>query len=104
MDQPQRETLAETLDRYARGLREDGATPCRIENRQALFADLPRPTVLNHLLWMCEGALKFLADGREKKARRWLGFVEGSLWTLNVYSIETMKDRAKTQDDAPGLA
>jgi hypothetical protein len=99
MQQPPRESMADTLERYATGLRLDGAVPCRIENRQALFADLARPTVLSHLLWMCEGALKFLADGREKKARRWLGFVEGSLWTLNVYSIETMKDRARSQDE-----
>lgn len=93
--------LHATLSRYADGLREDGATACRIADRRALFADLPRETVLNHLLWMCEGALQFLADGRVQKARRWLGFIEGSLWTLNVYSIESIKDHGVVQGGTP---
>jgi hypothetical protein len=46
---------------------------------------------LGHLLWMFHTIPVFLAEGRREKAMRWLGFLQGSAWTLRVRSIEAMK-------------
>jgi len=57
----------------------------------------------DHLLWMCQETHKILdhvAGGpgdREdrfivEKAMRWLGFIQGGLWSQGFYSIEDMKN------------
>jgi hypothetical protein len=43
---------------------------------------------LNHVAWMCETAITF--EDAEKK-QRWLGFVQGSLWTSGHCSIDALK-------------
>lgn len=43
-----------------------------------------------HLIFMCEEGSTFAADRREK-AMRWLGFVQGALWTLDAITIENLK-------------
>lgn len=47
---------------------------------------------LNHLLWMCS-ALKEIAEqeGRIEKAMRWLGFIQGALWSADIVTIEDLK-------------
>jgi hypothetical protein len=47
---------------------------------------------LDHLEWMTEQIPKFLAEGRKEKANRWLGFIQGSLWSKNIYTIDQMKE------------
>lgn len=45
---------------------------------------------LGHLLWMCEEARTFLPE-KVDKAMRWLGFIQGALWVLEVSTIEESK-------------
>lgn len=60
----------------------------RIEPETKNPLDYP---ALSHALWMC-GEVKQLASTNMEKASRWLGFIQGVLWTLGVYSIAEMKD------------
>ncbi len=43
------------------------------------------------MLWMCDEAVTFIADGKIDKAMRWLGFIQGALWVMGVSTIEESK-------------
>lgn len=66
------------LDLYEREL---------IPRRNAIFdADSIR-----HLLEMIPRIRGFLTDGRHDKVFRWLGFMQGVLWHLGIYTLEELK-------------
>lgn len=44
-----------------------------------------------HVLWMCAEVRKFLDEGRREKADRWLGFIQGVLWTFGHYTVDDMR-------------
>jgi hypothetical protein len=46
---------------------------------------------VRHLLWMCDQITDFLKNDRIEKAMRWLGFLQGCCWMLNISSIEELK-------------
>lgn len=52
---------------------------------------IPEAAVLAHLLFMCQEAKIFIEEGREDKAMRWLGFIQGVLWSGRYFSIEDLK-------------
>lgn len=45
-----------------------------------------------HLAWMIEEIMRFWLHGRREKAMRWLGFVQGGLWSLHLVSIEELRE------------
>lgn len=45
---------------------------------------------LSHCLWMIDESRAWSAERLEKKFR-WLGFVQGVLWTLGIQTIEQAK-------------
>ena len=47
---------------------------------------------LSHCMFMLEKMEKFVEDGDEGKFYRWLGFVQGILWSSCMYSINSMRD------------
>jgi len=47
---------------------------------------------LGHCLWMLDEVDSFVREGRLEKAFRWLGFIQGALWSQNVYTIDEMRD------------
>ena len=51
----------------------------------------PRSAVYPHLVWMCEQT-KVAASENMEKACRWLGFIQGVLWSQGIYSIDEMRD------------
>ncbi len=61
--------------------------------------DLPvheNPTDLyRHLLWMCGQGKLFVEDLRYEKAFRWLGFLQGALFTRGNFSIAELGEHAK---------
>lgn len=68
-------------------------------------ADTSKPlkghAALNHVLWMCEEAVSWPAERKEKKLR-WLGFVQGVLATELAKTVESMKDmNIPTKEDYP---
>lgn len=44
-----------------------------------------------HLVFMCEEGVRMVDAGREDKANRWLGFVQGALWMTGFASIDEMR-------------
>lgn len=72
------ERVKEVLEYYARVLEDRG-----------IAEDRDRKT-LGHVLWCCRQAAKFVDEGRVEKAMRWLGFVQGSLWSHGIYRIEDL--------------
>lgn len=46
----------------------------------------------SHLAWMCEQIPGFMKEGKEEKAQRWLGFVQGSLWAFGLRTIDQMRE------------
>ena len=61
--------------------------------------DYPHDDLLEHVeigLEHCHGMLdkmvEFVHEGRTEKVFRWLGFVQGVLWTNRVYTLTDLKD------------
>jgi hypothetical protein len=44
-----------------------------------------------HLLYMTETAVQFVVIGKTEKAMRWLGFIQGAMWSGGYISIDDLK-------------
>ncbi len=51
-----------------------------------------RETALNHLLSMLPKMEAFIREGQREKFFRWLGFMQGVLWTLGEFSLNDLRD------------
>lgn len=60
-----------------------------------------RDTLLGHCLAMLDDMDKFVDEGRMEKVFRWLGFMQGVLWVLGLYSLEDLKNHNKPSDKPP---
>lgn len=49
------------------------------------------PGSLEHLRWMCIEAYSFIKKGKIEKAQRWLGFIQGVLWSKGIVHIDELK-------------
>lgn len=45
---------------------------------------------------MSEADLRFPEDGSEKKAMRWLGFVQGCCYSGGIFTLEEIKEHSRT--------
>lgn len=84
--------VVEVFQKYARELNEKGCFGQRIEDNKILFKHYRRRVILNHLAWMCEKGIILAEEESLDKAFRWLGFVQGVLWALNIYPIHDLKN------------
>lgn len=48
--------------------------------------------IKGHLAAMLDEMEKFLNDSRREKFMRWLGFMQGVLWTQGVYTLDELKN------------
>ena len=69
--------------------------------------DYPHGFRLDHqgnALAHCHGMLdqmeEFVAQGRMDKVFRWLGFVQGCLWSARVYTLESLKNHNRPPNNA----
>ncbi len=53
---------------------------------------------LNHLLFMSQAAVDLVKANRTEKAMRWLGWLQASMWYLNIYTLEDMKNLNRTEE------
>lgn len=44
-----------------------------------------------------------LDEGRIEKAMRWLGFMQGALWSIDIFSLDELKDHSRPDMPAPEL-
>lgn len=49
-------------------------------------------SILAHCCGMLDKIEKFVAEGRMEKVFRWLGFVQGCLWSAGFYTLEELKN------------
>lgn len=64
----------------------------RIERWDAAsLPPLDKGNQLRHASWMVSEAIKFTREGKLEKANRWLGFVQGVLWSTGQQTIEDMR-------------
>ncbi len=47
---------------------------------------------VSHALWMIQETRDFIHECRIEKAFRWLGFVQGVLWSIGLVSIDEAKE------------
>jgi hypothetical protein len=57
-------------------------------------------SVYNHLLFMTEEGQRLVDAGRIEKSMRWLGFLQGALYGLDMTSIEEQKNINRPDDVA----
>lgn len=97
---------------YFRELEERGARPNKISDlRQGLPISVnSSPALLDHLLWMlCEmdcirehmdafedGSVNEPPSNKQiMKFHRWLGFVQGVFWTLNIFTLQELRNQTR---------
>jgi hypothetical protein len=73
---------------------------CEDETRQHFI--LPPSGELSHLCFMCLEAQKFVDEGRIEKAMRWLGFLQGVLWSRGFYSLDDLKNHSRPETKLKG--
>ena len=49
-----------------------------------------RREITKHLLWMCK-EIKNCESWHETKAHRWIGFIQGALWAMRVFTIDDLR-------------
>lgn len=49
-------------------------------------------TGLDHCHGMLDKIVEFVREGRTEKAFRWLGFIQGVLWSNRVYTLTDIKN------------
>lgn len=49
-------------------------------------------SILEHCQYMISEIKTFLKQNRIEKSFRWLGFIQGCLWTAGIFSIDQIKD------------
>lgn len=88
-----KEKISDVVESYALLLRGRGCRPERMiesGNWTPEFHHL-RGTRENHLLWMTIQIQTFLDQDKLDKAFRWLGFIQGAFWVLDLRSVAEMK-------------
>lgn len=56
---------------------------------------------LQHLRYMIGEMRGLIREGRTEKAMRWLGFLQGVLWSQGVFTLEAMKNHSRPDYGPP---
>ena len=95
--------LLRVLNQYDNMLEGMGHKPERSDTSLAEVPFAAMPKVLAHARWMCEQAIGFIPRHKvgdeppspdpmaKEKAMRWLGFIQGVLWTTGARTIDEMR-------------
>lgn len=54
---------------------------------------------LEHCHGMLDQMIKFVEEGRMEKAFRWLGFIQGVLWSNRVYTLTDLKNHNRPPEE-----
>ncbi|MBI2013418.1 MAG: hypothetical protein HYS87_01165 [Candidatus Colwellbacteria bacterium] len=52
-----------------------------------------KTSILAHCHNMLDDMERFVKEGRRSKAFRWLGFIQGCLWSTDIYTVEQMANQ-----------
>ena len=63
------------------------------------FSHTDKPKSRGEILSHCHGMLdkmeKFIEEGRIAKTFRWIGFIQGCLWSTGQYTLEDLKNHSR---------
>ena len=81
---------------YKQKLKELGITPEEVPHNEIIFVG---SRSLGHVYTMLEKMIVFAEEGKDGKAYRWLGFVQGVLWSDGIYSIDDMREHNTSEEE-----
>lgn len=87
-------TIQETVMGYLIYLEDQGITAIKSDDLTVLANPDRKEELLAHVAWMCTMMQEF---GDSGKLNRWLGFIQGVLWSTGQFPIERFKND-NTQD------
>lgn len=64
----------------------------RLEKEERARSEQGLSLPLRHVESMIPKAIDFFQHNRREKGFRWLGFIQGVLWSEGIYAIKEMKD------------
>lgn len=83
------------LDLYCRTLSDRGYEPVAYPNVDECVSSSiisgGKYDALNHALWMCREARKFITQNRREKVYRWIGMIQGILWLGGIFTISELR-------------
>lgn len=92
------EKVLEVIDIYREALERIGVgAKSHNHNTQATSPE----AILEHCHQMLDQMERFVAEGRMEKTFRWLGFVQGCLWSQGVFTIGEMANHNRPDSDHP---
>lgn len=56
-----------------------------------------RKSKLSHCYSMLDEMKEFVSQNRMDKVFRWLGFIQGVFWSLNIYSLDSLKNHNRSK-------
>ncbi len=88
-----KDQILSTIQRYDRLCGQYGVTPTRI-SKTTFIDDIVAQNreIIAHMRYMIAEIPKLLEADKIEKAMRWLGFVQGVMWSLGIYNLETLRD------------
>jgi len=86
------EKVLEVIERYRKFFRGVNIHPDE-------FPDVDELKVVLHCYAMLDKMEGFISEGRMEKTFRWLGFIQGCLWSLGIYSLEDLKNHNKPKEN-----
>ena len=54
--------------------------------------------IINQILWMCDQIDEMLLKDKTDKAMRWLGHIQGILWTTGIKTIDALREDNKEEE------
>ena len=91
------EQTIEVLELYDRSLSGFPALRASPKDRQPMPSES-----LAHARWMCQEAIALVRAGKADKANRWLGFIQGVLWSAGTFTIDQMKEHNRSKEGDGG--
>ena len=84
--------ISEVVDLYREEFRKLGVKPIPFPHEKLIPVFNRRRRALNHCSQMLDKMEEFVQEGRLEKTFRWLGFLQGALWVLRIYTLEELKN------------
>ncbi len=94
------EKVRDVLAIYRKKFEELGVVKGEFQSDQIFYPLFSQSNILAHCNWMLDEMERFLDKGRMDKVFRWLGFIQGCLWSTGIYSITEMKDHNRQDPDS----
>lgn len=86
------EQMTKLLKHYYSLLETKGYEPIKVEGKDLPIEEIKyNKHMLNHICWMCQEAQQYVTENSEK-TNRWLGFIQGVIWTSGIFTIDDMRD------------